>query len=53
VRYVGPLPAEIQNYTSYTAVPMTAGKQKDVAEAFARFLGGPTGKPLFVAAGIE
>lgn len=49
---VGPFPAEIQNYTSYIAVPMSAGTQKDAAQALARFLGGP-GKPLFVAAGIE
>ena len=32
---------------------MSAGKQKDVAQAFVTFLGGPVGKPLFVAAGIE
>jgi len=51
--YVGPLPPEVQKYTSYVAVPMTAGTQKDVAQAFVRFLGGPVGKPLFVAAGIE
>ena len=51
--YVGPLPPEIQNYTSYVAVPMSAGVQKEVARAFVAFLGGPIGKPLFVAAGIE
>ena len=50
---VGPFPAEIQNYTSYIAVPMSAGTQKDVAQALVKFLGGPVGKPLFVAAGIE
>lgn len=52
LRLVGPLPVEIQNYTSYTAVPMSAGSSKEVAQAFVRFLGGP-GKPLLVAAGIE
>ena len=50
---VGPLPPEIQNYTSYTAVPMTASTQKEVALAFVTFLGGPVGRPLFVSAGIE
>lgn len=50
---VGPFPAEIQNYTSYIAVPMSAGSQKALAQQFAAFLGGPAGKPLFVAAGIE
>ena len=53
VRFVGPLPAEVQNYTAYIAVPMTAGTNKEVAQSFVRFLGGPAGKPLFVAAGIE
>jgi molybdate transport system substrate-binding protein len=52
LRYVGPLPAEIQNYTAYVAVPMNAGSNKDVAAAFVRFLSGP-GKPFFVAAGID
>jgi molybdate transport system substrate-binding protein len=52
LRLVGPLPAEIQNYTSYVAVPMSAGSNKEVAGAFVRFLGG-AGKPLFVAAGID
>lgn len=50
---VGPLPAEIQNYTSYIAVTMSAGSQKAVAQELVKFLGGPAGKPLFVAAGIE
>jgi len=52
LRYIGPLPAEIQNYTSYTAALMSGGANKEVAQALVRFLGGP-GKPLFVAAGIE
>lgn len=51
--FVGPLPPEVQNYTSYTAVPMSAGSQKDAAQTLVKFLGGPVGKPLFVAAGIE
>ncbi len=51
--FVGPLPPEVQNFTSYIAVPMSAGTQKDAAQALVKFLGGPVGKPLFVAAGIE
>lgn len=51
--FVGPLPAEVQNFTSYIAVPMSAGTQKDAAQALVKFLGGAVGKPLFVAAGIE
>ena len=53
LRYLGPFPAEIQNYTSYTASVMSAGTQKDAAQALVNFLGGPSGKLLFVAAGIE
>ena len=51
--FVGPLPAEVQNFTSYLASPMTAGTQKEAARALVAFLGGPVGKPMFVAAGIE
>jgi molybdate transport system substrate-binding protein len=51
-RLVGPLPAEIQNFTAYTAVPMSSGSNKEAARAFVRFLGAK-GKPLFVAAGID
>jgi molybdate transport system substrate-binding protein len=53
LRLVGPLPAEIQNYTSYTAVAMSAGASKTEAQELVRYLGGPAGKKLFVAAGIE
>lgn len=53
LRLVGPLPAEIQNYTSYTAVAMSGGASKAEAQELVRYLGGPAGKKLFVAAGIE
>ena len=51
--FVGPLPPEIQNYTSYTAVAMSGSTRQAEAQEFVTFLGGPAGKPLFVAAGIE
>ncbi|MFM9884368.1 MAG: substrate-binding domain-containing protein [Burkholderiales bacterium] len=53
MNFVGPLPTEIQNYTAYIATPMSAGTNKEAAQVLVRFLGGPIGKPLFVAAGIE
>jgi len=53
LRLVGPLPAEIQNLTAYVAVPMSASANKEVAQALVKFLGGPEGKPLFIAAGID
>ena len=49
---VGPFPAEIQNYTSYVAVAMSAASNKAAAQELVRYLGG-AGKPLFVAAGID
>lgn len=52
IRYVGPLPAAIQNYTTYTAAVMTGSEHADAARKLVQFLGG-AGKPLFVAAGIE
>ena len=53
LRLVGPLPAEVQNYTSYAGAPMTARANAEVARAFVRHLGSPDGKALFAAAGIE
>ena len=53
LRLVGPLPAEVQNYTSYTAAPMTAAANAEVARGFVLHLGSPASKALFAAAGIE
>ncbi len=52
LKLVGPLPADIQNYTSYTAAPLVSGQQQALAQQFVAFLAGPVGKPLFVAAGV-
>ncbi len=52
LKFVGPFPAEVQNYTSYTAAPLALGGQQALAQQFVSFLSGPVGKPLFVAAGI-
>ena len=52
LQLVGPLPADIQNYTSYTAAPLASGTQQALAQQFVVFLSGPVGKPLFVAAGV-
>jgi molybdate transport system substrate-binding protein len=52
LKFVGPVPAEVQNYTSYTAAPLASGKHQDLAQQFVSFLAGPVGKPLFVAAGV-
>ena len=52
LKLVGPLPADIQNYTPYTAAPAATSQQAVLAQQFVVFLSGPVGKPLFVAAGI-
>jgi len=53
LRLVGPLPAEVQNYTSYAAAPMSAAPSAEVARTFVRYLGSAAAKALFTAAGIE
>lgn len=52
LRLVGPVPAEVQNYTSYTAAPLASGAQQALAQQFVAFLASPAAKPLFVAAGV-
>lgn len=51
LKLVGPVPAEVQNYTAYTAAPLASSPQAALAQQFVAFLAGP-GKPLFVAAGV-
>jgi molybdate transport system substrate-binding protein len=53
LRLVGPLPAEVQNYTAYVAAPMAASANASAAAAFVRYLASPAGKAFFTAAGIE
>jgi molybdate transport system substrate-binding protein len=53
LKLVGPLPADIQNYTSYSAAPMTAATSGELARAFVRYLSGPEAKALLVAAGVD
>lgn len=53
LRLVGPLPAEVQNYTAYTASPMIGTPNAEVARALVLYLGSPAGKAIFAAAGVE
>ena len=53
VRLVGPLPAEVQNYTRYEAAMMTGATSPDAAKAVLRQIASPAGKAVFVAAGVE
>ena len=53
LKLVGPLPSDVQNYTSYSAAPMTGAAHAEPARALVRFLGGAEGRALFAAAGVE
>lgn len=53
LKFVGPLPAEIQNYTAYSATVMTGTAQPATARAFVAYLGSANGQAIFKAAGIE
>jgi molybdate transport system substrate-binding protein len=53
VRLVGPLPAEVQNYTSYEAAMMTATASPDAAKAVLKQIAAPAGKAVFTSNGVE
>ena len=53
VKLVGPLPAEIQNYTTYAAAIGAQAQQKDGAEAMLKLLAGPSGEAVLKARGME
>ena len=53
LKFVGPLPAQVQNYTSYAAGVMSEAPSPEVAREFVRYLGTPAAKATFSAAGIE
>ena len=50
---MGPLPADVQNYTSYAAASTTARANAEVARAFVKHLDSPGAQAMFAAAGIE
>jgi molybdate transport system substrate-binding protein len=53
VRLVGALPAEIQNYTSYTAALIAVAPNPAGAKAFLTYLASSDGRALFAANGIS
>jgi molybdate transport system substrate-binding protein len=53
LNFVGPLPAEIQNYTAYAAIVVADAVAPDAAQEFVRYLTSPAAKKAFKAAGIE
>ena len=53
VSYVGPLPAEVQNYTTYEAAVMAGSDKPDAARAALKLLDAPAGRSAFVNGGVE
>jgi molybdate transport system substrate-binding protein len=53
VSLVGPLPKEIQNYTTYAAGVSSAAKDKDAAAALVKFLSGPRTGEILKSKGME
>jgi molybdate transport system substrate-binding protein len=53
LKFVGPLPPDIQNYTSYGAALMSNAPSADAAKGFLTYLATPEAKQIFAAAGIE
>ncbi len=51
--FAGPIPAEVQNYTSYVASATTGGRNAAAARELVAFLGNADSKKVFAAAGIE
>jgi molybdate transport system substrate-binding protein len=53
VKFAGPLPAEIQNYTVYGAAVLAGSERRATAREFMRYLGSSAAKELLYAAGIR
>jgi molybdate transport system substrate-binding protein len=53
VSLVGPLPAEIQNYTVYVVGLSTAAKEAEAAKAFIKVLTGPSAAGVLKSKGME
>jgi len=53
VELVGPLPREIQNYTTYEAAIPTGAAAADIGASFVRFVTRPAAKATFSATGVD
>jgi molybdate transport system substrate-binding protein len=51
--FVGPLPAEVQNYTRYAAAVVPGSAGESLAQTFVRYLTTDEAKAIFAAAGID
>ena len=53
LKLAGPLPAEVQNYTSYAAAVMSGAESPEAARAVLRQLATPAAKAIVAAQGVE
>lgn len=53
LRFVGPLPAEVQQHNAYVAAPMRGAANAQAAAALVKFLGTPGAKAALAAGGVE
>jgi molybdate transport system substrate-binding protein len=53
LRFVGPLPAEVQRHTTYVASPMRGAAKPQAAAALVAFLGTPAAKAALASGGVE
>ena len=53
IDYVGPLPAEVQRVTVFSAGVASASKQPDAARALIRYLNSPEAAPTIAKTGLE
>lgn len=53
LRLIGPLPAEIQNFTSYAATAHSAATNTKGAGSFLQYLAKPTTRKIFADKGVE
>ena len=50
---VAPLPADVQNYTTYVAAIMSDTRSRDGSERFIRFLTSAAARQAFAATGVQ
>lgn len=53
LRFAGPLPADVQNYTTYQAAMMAGATARDPARAVLRLLATPAGRAALMSGGVE
>jgi molybdate transport system substrate-binding protein len=53
IKFIGPLPAEIQNYTAYAATIMVNGSVRNEAHELFRYLNSANSRELLKVAGID